>query len=252
MSTPVDYWPLIGVVVVALGFVCRFNPMLVVTFGAVATGFAAKMSPHDILAQLGTGFIKARNLPLITLLPLPVIGLLERHGLREFVQRAIVRIRAATAGRLLVLYLFVRELSAALGLVSLGGHAQMVRPLIAPMAEGLAEERHGDIGDARYRVRAFAASADNIGLFFGEDVFVAFGVVLFMENFLRGAGIEVSPLHIAVAGIPTAVLVFFFHSFRLYRLDNWLSNHNSKQLGVSSAPATDKAAPAQTLGDNRS
>jgi uncharacterized membrane protein len=252
MSTPVDYWPLIGVAVVALGFICRFNPMLVVTIGAVATGFAAKMSATDILAQLGTGFIKARNLPLITLLPLPVIGLLERHGLREFVQRAIVRVRAATAGRLLVLYLLVRELSAALGLVSLGGHAQMVRPLIAPMAEGLAEERHGEIGDARYRVRAFAASADNIGLFFGEDVFVAFGVVLFMENFLRGAGIEVSPLRIAVAGIPTAVLVFFFHSFRLYRLDGWLSSRNGQHSGTSASSAVGAGTPAQKLGDNRS
>src|ERR1700733_3296915 len=115
MSTAVDFWPLIGVAVVALGFACRFNPMLVVTVGAIATGIAAKMPLQDLLAQLGTGFVKARNLPLITLLPLPVIGLLERHGLREYAQRVIVRIRAATAGGLLVLYLFVREVRAALG-----------------------------------------------------------------------------------------------------------------------------------------
>jgi uncharacterized membrane protein len=252
MSSAVDYWPLIGVVVVALGFVCRFNPMLVVTIGAVATGFAARMSLHDILAQLGDGFIKARNLPLITLLPLPVIGILERHGLREFVQRAIVRVRVATAGRLLVLYLLIRELSAALGLVSLGGHVQMVRPLIAPMAEGLAEERHGPIGDARYRLRAFAASADNIGLFFGEDVFVAFGVILFMQNFLRGAGIEVSPMRLAMAGIPTAVLVFLFHSFRLYRLDGWLASRFGQTADTHAAHSVDANAAAPELGDNHS
>jgi hypothetical protein len=120
------------------------------------------------------------------------------------------------------------------------------------LAEGLAEERHGEIGNARYRIRAFAASADNIGLFFGEDVFVAFGVVLFMENFLRGAGIEVSPLRIAVAGIPTAVLVFFFHSFRLYRLDSWLSSRNSHQLETSGSSSSDTGVPAQKLGDHRS
>ncbi|SOE93435.1 Uncharacterized membrane protein [Burkholderia sp. D7] len=239
MSTAVDFRPLIGVAVVALGFACRFNPMLVVTVGAIATGIAAKMPLQDLLAQLGTGFVKARNLPLITLLPLPVIGLLERHGLREYAQRVIVRIRAATAGRLLVLYLFVREVTAALGLVSLGGHAQMVRPLIAPMAEGLAQERHGPIGDARYRLRAFAASADNIGLFFGEDVFVAFGVVLFMQNFLHGAGIEVSAVRLAAAGIPTAVCVFAIHGFRLYRLDNWLACELDKNAATAAEPASE-------------
>lgn len=48
----------------------------------------------------------------------------------------IAKIHSATAGRLLIVYLFVREATAALGLTSLGGHPQMVRPLLAPMAEG--------------------------------------------------------------------------------------------------------------------
>lgn len=65
-----------------------------------------------------------------------MIGLLERHGLKERAQAWIAKIHSATAGRLLIVYLFVREATAALGLTSLGGHPQMVRPLLAPMAEG--------------------------------------------------------------------------------------------------------------------
>jgi uncharacterized membrane protein len=227
MSPVVNFWPLLGVAAVAVGFVLRLNPMLIVLIGAVGTGVAAQLSATDILTQIGTGFIKYRNLPLITLLPLPVIGLLERHGLREFVQSAIAKVRTASAGRLLILYLFVREVSAGLGLVSLGGHVQMVRPLIAPMAEAAAEKRYGGLGDLqRFRIRAMAAATDNIGLFFGEDVFVAFGTILFMQNTLRTLGIEAEPIQMALWGIPTAVCAFLIHAFRLHRLDSMLARES--------------------------
>lgn len=230
MNHVVNFWPLIGVAVVAIGFALRLNPMLIVLLGAIGSGAAAQMSVVDILSQIGKGFIEFRNLPLITLLPLPVIGILERHGLREFVQSAISKVRAASAGRLLIIYLFIREVSAGFGLVSLGGHAQMVRPLIAPMAEAAAENRYGGLGDLqRFRIRAMAASADNIGLFFGEDVFVAFGGILFMQNFMRTMGIEVDPVQIALWGIPTAVCVFLIHSFRLHRLDSILARETVSQ-----------------------
>jgi uncharacterized membrane protein len=108
--------------------------MLVVVVTAIFTGCAAHFPVDKILAEPGNGFIKTRNLPLIILLPLTVVGLLERHGLRQHAQHWIANIRSATAGRLLIVYPFIREITAAPGLSSLGGHPQMVRPLIAPMA----------------------------------------------------------------------------------------------------------------------
>src|SRR3569623_3826906 len=139
MQTTVSLWPLIGVAVIIVGFLLRINPMLIVAVAAIITGLAAHFPVDKILAEIGTGFIKTRNIPLIILLPLAVIGLLERHGLRERAQAWISGIQAATAGRLLIVYLLVRELPAAVGLTGLGGHPQMVRPLIAPMTEGAAE-----------------------------------------------------------------------------------------------------------------
>jgi uncharacterized membrane protein len=96
----------------------------------------------------------------------------------------------------------------------------MVRPLIAPMAEGAAEARAGKLTDAqRNEVRAMAAATDNVGLFFGEDIFVAFGAIVLMQTILRAEGIEVDPIHMALWGIPTAVTAFLIHSWNLRRLD---------------------------------
>ena len=82
MQTVVNLWPLIGVLVIVVGFVLRFNPLLVVTAAAIATGLAAQFPLEKILATMGDGFLQTRALQLILLLPLAVIGLLERHGLQ--------------------------------------------------------------------------------------------------------------------------------------------------------------------------
>jgi uncharacterized membrane protein len=225
MDSHVNLWPLIGVAVIIAGFVLRFNPMLVVILTAVVTAFAAGFPVDKILAAIGSGFIKTRNLPLIILLPLTVIGLLERHGLRQHAKNWIGSIQSATAGRLLIVYLAARQLTAAIGLTSLGGHPQMVRPLLAPMAEGATSARYGNLPErVRHKLRAFSAATDNVGLFFGEDIFVAFGAVVLMTTFLHEAGIDVEPLHVALWGIPTAISAFVIHAWRLRRLDRWLAS----------------------------
>lgn len=230
MHHAVNLWPLLGVLVIIIGFVLRANPLLVVIAACGVTGVAAAMPLETILATLGGAFIKTRNLSLILLLPLAGIGLLERFGLKEHAQASIARIRTATAGRLLIVYLFIREVSAAFGLTSIGGHPQMVRPLIAPMAEGVTEARYGAIGDPlRYRIRAMAAATDNVGLFFGEDVFVAFGAIVLMQTILRGEGIQVNPLHMALWGLPTAVSALVIHAWNLHRLDRRIERELGRQ-----------------------
>jgi uncharacterized membrane protein len=220
MQSAVNLWPLLGVAVIIAGFLLRANPALVVVLSCAVTGLAASMPVERILESLGAAFIKTRNLPLIYLLPLAAIGLLERAGLKEHAQASIAKIRRATTGRLLIVYLLVRELSAAFGLTSLGGQASMVRPLIAPMAEGAAEARIGKLPERlRHKIRALAAATDNVGLFFGEDIFVAFGAIVLMQTILRAEGLEVNPLHMALWGLPTALAAFLIHSWNLRRLD---------------------------------
>lgn len=213
------YWPLVGVALVVVGFALRLNPALVVVGAGVVTGLVAGYTPVGVLELLGEAFTKQRYLALF-LLTLPVIGLLERHGLKERAQAWIATLRGATAGRLLLAYLAARQLTATMGLTSLGGHPQTVRPLLAPMAEGAAEARHGTLpDDERERLRALSAATDNVGLFFGEDIFIAFGAVLLMQAFFAENGIALEPLHIALWGIPTAVCAFAIHGARLSRVD---------------------------------
>lgn len=235
-------WTLIGIAIVVVGFALHINPLLVVTVAAVATGLAGHMALDEILTTLGESFVKNRYLSLF-ILTLPVIGVLERHGLKEQAQRLISRVKAATTGRLLIVYLFVREVAATVGLTSLGGHAQMVRPLIAPMAEGAAENRFGPLPERfRHRIRAYAASADNVGLFFGEDLFIAFGAILLMKGFFEQNGISVEPLDIAVWGIPTAIAAFVIHASRLWWLDRTLRRELNRPSASGTAGALRKEA----------
>ena len=238
-----NYWPLIGVLLVVIGFALRMNPALVVVGAGVITGLVAGYTPVEVLEVLGEAFTKQRYLA-VFLLALPVIGLLERHGLKERAQAWIATMRGATAGRLLIAYLAARQFAATLGLISLGGHPQVVRPLLSPMAEGAAEVRHGVLPDAtRERLKAMCAATDNVGLFFGEDIFLAFGAVLLMQAFYAEHGIVLEPLHIALWGIPTALCAFAIHATRLSRLDARLAREAAVLAAMPSQDAV--TAPAE-------
>lgn len=216
------YLVLSGIVIVVIGFMVRLNPLLVVALAALATGLAAGLSAIDVLAAFGKAFNASRFVTIIYIL-LPVIGLLERYGLQNRAREVIGRVQRATTGRLLIAYLLFRQLTSAMGLTSIAGHAQTVRPLVAPMAEAAAEAQHGPLSDpVRDRVRSFAAATDNVGLFFGEDIFLAIGSILLIIAFLRSNGIELTPLELSVWAIPTAIAAFVIHSTRLLLLDRSL------------------------------
>ena len=219
---------LIGIVIVVVGFAIRLNPLLVVTIAALATGLASGLGPMEVVSAFGKAFTDSRYIAIVWLV-LPVIGLLERSGLKERARIVIAGIPAATTGRVLMAYFTIRQVTAALGLTSLGGHAQMVRPLVAPMAEAAAENRFGALTLAtRRRIRAHAAAVDNIAVFFGEDIFIAIGSVLLIKGFLEQNGIHVEPSALALWAVPSAVVACVVHFVRLLLLDRSLRrNHDT-------------------------
>lgn len=217
-----NYWPLLGVLLVLIGFMRRWNPVLVVVASGAVAGLASGMSPAQLLIEFGEGFTKNRYL-LIIILTLPVLGALERAGLREHAQNWIAQKKKLTVGRLLTLYLAVRQITAAIGLTSLGGQAQTVRPLLAPMAEGAAQAQYGKLGaNSTEKIRAMSAATDNVGLFFGEDIFLAFGAVLLIQGVYADNDILLEPINIALWGIPTAICAFVIHAWRIKRFDSHL------------------------------
>jgi uncharacterized membrane protein len=209
------YWPLVGVAVVVVGFALKRNPLLVVVLAGLISGLAAGESIDDLLELLGKAFINSRSLLLFTL-TLPVIGVLERAGLRERASAWILGFSRLTLSGLLITYLAVRQLLSMVGLHTVAGHPQTVRPLLAPMSEATAARTLGDLDDrTRDRVRALAAATDNVGVFYGEDVFLAFGAVLLIQSFYAAQGIQLDPLTIGLWALPTAGAAFLIHGTRI-------------------------------------
>lgn len=225
------YWPLLGIALVVLGFILRFNPLLVVAVAAIATGLLAGVPFLKVLSTLGHAFNENRYVSIVWIV-LPVIGVLERFGLQQQARNLIERMRGATIGRILIAYMGFRQIFAALGLTSVAGQAQTVRPLVAPMAEAAAEKEHGQIDDpTRERVKAISAATDNVGLFFGEDIFVAIGSILLIQGTMSGFGIQLTPIQLSLWAIPTAICAFVIHGSRLLWLDRSLACHRRTSAG---------------------
>jgi uncharacterized membrane protein len=218
LTEATNLWPLVGIAIVVIGFGLRANPLAVVVAAAFGSGLGAGLGITEVIAALGKAFHQNRYVS-VPWLVLPVIGLMERAGLQQQARNLIARTRTATTSRILLFYLALRQITAALGLTHVAGHPQTVRPLIAPMVEAAAMRDDPAITLAsREKIKAMAAATDNVGLFFGEDIFLAIASILLIKGFLEGAGIIVQPLELSVWAIPTALAAFAVHGFRLWRL----------------------------------
>jgi len=250
----IDYWPLLGIALVVIGFALRFNPLLVVAVAAIVTGLLGGMPFVKVVATLGHGFNENRYVSILWIV-LPVIGLLERYGLQERARALIAAMPRATAGRLLIVYLGFRQVLSALGLTSVAGHPQTVRPLVAPMAVAAAEKQHGMLDqDTRERVKAMSAATDNVGLFFGEDIFIAIASILLIQASLANFGIQLTPFQLSVWAIPSAVCAFLIHGTRLVLLDRALSRPSpfgggGARSATEGTPSTSFAGPLPPEGE---
>jgi uncharacterized membrane protein len=225
---------LLGVLVVILGFATRRNPLLVVGVAGIATGLLGQLSPVEILRTFGEGFASSRSVTIFAI-TLPVIGLLERNGLQQQARTLIAKLGKLTSGRFLALYLVLRQLTAAVGLQTIAGPAQSVRPMIGPMAEAAAERTNKGRAlphKVREKVLSHAAGADTIGLFFGEDCFLAIGSILLITGFVNSTyHTHLQPLSLAMWAIPSALCASLVHGTRLLRLDR----HLERELVLANA-----------------
>ncbi|MFD0772055.1 DUF969 domain-containing protein [Bacillus sp. CGMCC 1.60114] len=215
---------LIGILLVAVGFLFRLNTLLVVMVAGIVTGMVSGMSFHEVISLFGKFFIENRYMSMPILLTLPVIGILERYGLKERAETLITKSKGATTGRVLLSYFTIREATAAIGL-NIGGHAQAVRPLVAPMAEGAAHARYGKLPEKlREKIKAYAAAAENTAWFFGEDIFIATGAILLMKGFFDSVGMHVGVWDMALWGIPTAISAFIVSWIRFRQIDRHIDD----------------------------
>jgi len=207
----IDFWPLIGIGIITVGFMLRLNTLLVILIAGVVTGLIAHLQIVEILSILGESFTKNRYMSLFILI-LPMIGLLEHYGLKERAEILISSMKNASVSKVTFAYLLLRKVTNAMGL-SLGGHPSMVRPLIAPMTEAAAVASNPTITEKqRLRVRAFAAVSENFGNFFSQLIFIGSGGLLLIKGVLDEAGYSMELDDMYVWAMPTALasLVIFF------------------------------------------
>ncbi|MCL1039465.1 DUF969 domain-containing protein [Shewanella submarina] len=220
----IDFWPLIGVVIITLGLAFKLNTLLVILTAGVVTGLVADISPMQILSILGESFTNNRYMSLFILV-LPMIGVLERFGLRERAEQLIGSIKNASAARVLMTYLLLRKVTNAMGL-NLGGHPSMIRPLVAPMAEAAAEKGRQPLAeDESQKVKALSAASENFGNFFSQLLFIGTGGLLLIKGVLDDNGFPVQLEDMYIWALPTAI-----GSVIIFGLFAWRADRRLKQV----------------------
>ena len=209
---------LIGVLIIIIGFMLKLDTIAVVLVAGLATGLVAGMGFVEILEVLGGAFVSTRYMTLL-LLTLAVVGILERNGLRERAEICISKLKSATCGKVMSLYVFIRTVAAILSL-RMGGHVQFIRPLIYPMAKGAAE-REGKLTEKLdEELKGHVNAVENYGNFYGQNGFIASSGVLLIVGTLKELGVEgVEAYSVAKASLIMASLSVIISIIRNYMFD---------------------------------
>jgi uncharacterized membrane protein len=224
-----EYLRLIGVVIVLAGFALRLRVTIIVLAAGLVTGLVAGMPivgndmTPGIVDTLGRAFANGRIITLFVL-SLPAIGLSERYGLQEQARRLILKIPAATVGRLQLVYQLFRIGVASAGIRLGSGHVTFSRPLVVPMALGTARLHEGRVTDEQEieRVKGASGASENYGNFFGQNLFFGAAGVALVVATLGEHGLVVDPRRASRWTIPIAVASIVVAAVQYWLLDRWL------------------------------
>ena len=209
---------LIGVLIIVIGFMLKLDTIAVVLVAGLATGLVAGMGFVEILEVLGGAFVSTRYMTLL-LLTLALVGILERNGLRERAEMCISKLKGATCGKVLSIYVVIRTIAAILSL-RIGGHVQFIRPLVYPMAKGAAEKEGKLSVEVDEELKGHVNAVENYGNFYGQNGFIAGAGVLLIVGTLKELGISnIEAYSVAKASLIMAVLSVIISIIRNYMFD---------------------------------
>jgi uncharacterized membrane protein len=230
-----DLLKLIGVAIVVIGFALRLRTTLVVVVAALATGLVAglplfshegffqhlpyltKPGQTGVINTLGKAFADTRFITLF-IITFPAIGLAERYGLQEQAANLIRKIRAATVGRLQIVYQLFRVLHGSMG-IRLNGHPSFVRPLIFPMSIGAAQVSDTDSVE---KIKAANAAAENYGNFYGQNLSTVQAGILLVYSQMQTLGITVGVGDLVIYTFPIVVASIILAIIQFLWLDRTL------------------------------
>jgi uncharacterized membrane protein len=236
-----DWFKLIGIVIVIVGIALKLRTTIVVVTAALVTGLVAGLplftsetqpAQEGIINMLGRAFSDNRLMTLF-LITLPAIGLAERHGLQEQSAIWIRRFRAATVGRLSILYQLFRILHGIMGL-RLTGHASFVRPLIFPMSAGAAEAKNRqEVEPEKLElIKAGNAASENYGNFYGQNLAIVQPGILLVYGVMKSIGYEVNLWRLILFTIPIVLLSIIIGAIQFVLLDRRLNRPAKERVAV--------------------
>jgi len=229
-----EWLKLIGILIIILGFLFKIDTIAVILIAAVVTGLVSGLDFYSILETLGKAFVDNRLVTLF-ILTLPMVGLIERFGLKKQASNMIGKVKRVTSGRLMTIYLLIREI-AGVASIRIGGHPQFVRPLINPMVQGALKTRYNlkddEVDEADIeKIKAQTSAMENYGNFFGQNLFVGAAGVLLMVGTFQSLGIKVDAIELVLASVPIALIVLVLVWLNNIRFDKYLDKkYDSKQV----------------------
>lgn len=215
-----EYMKLIGIVIIVLGFALKFDVLATVLIAGLVTGLVSGLSFVEILGILGNSFVNNRLMS-IWLVIFPVIAIIERYGLKERAGYLIGRIKNASGGLVLGLYMIIRSVASGCN-IRIGGHVEFVRPLILPMSEAAAEKAKGEpLNEGQEEtLKGLAATTDNFGNFFAQNVFpFASGATLIAGTLAEAGYVDVSLQSVASASFPICIIAVIMIFLRVFLYD---------------------------------
>ena len=210
---------LIGVAIIVLGFALKLDVLAVVLVAGIVTGLVSGLDFFYILEIIGTSFVNNRLMS-IFLIMFPVIAIIERFGMKERAAYLIGKIKNASAGKVLSLWIVIRSLASAMN-IRIGGHVQFIRPLILPMTAAAAEASKGCRLTEKEdeKVKGLSAASENYGNFFAQNCFPAASGVVLIQSGLAVAGYDVTLSSIASASISVMIISIILTMVQVFLFD---------------------------------
>lgn len=210
---------LIGVAIIVLGFALKLDVLAVVLVAGIVTGLVSGLDFFHILEIIGTSFVNNRLMS-IFLIMFPVIAIIERFGMKERAAYLIGKIKNASAGKVLSLWIVIRSLASAMN-IRIGGHVQFIRPLILPMTAAAAEASKGCRLTEKEdeKVKGLSAASENYGNFFAQNCFPAASGVVLIQSGLAVAGYDVTLSSIASASIFVMIISIILTMVQVFLFD---------------------------------
>ena len=210
---------LIGVVIIVLGFALKLDVLAVVLVAGIVTGLVSGLDFFHILEIIGTSFVNNRLMSIFPIM-FPVIAIIERFGMKERAAYLIGKIKNASAGKVLSLWIVIRSLASAMN-IRIGGHVQFIRPLILPMTAAAAEASKGCRLTEKEdeKVKGLSAASENYGNFFAQNCFPAASGVVLIQSGLAVAGYDVTLSSIASSSIFVMIISIILTMVQVFLFD---------------------------------